>query len=53
MDTSAWGLAPLGVGLCVTVLAATQVGPPATMLYTFGLPTTLAGVVLLERTRRR
>jgi len=53
MDAVAWGLALLGVGLGVSVLAATQVGPPATMLFALGHPTMLAGAVLIETARRR
>ena len=45
------GLGLLGVALCVTVLAATQAGTVATALFALGLPTMLAGVVLLESAR--
>lgn len=52
MDATTWGLALLGVGLIVTVVAATQVGPVGTALFAVGLPAMLSGAVLLDTARR-
>ncbi|HEX6711702.1 MAG TPA: hypothetical protein VF068_15330 [Rubrobacter sp.] len=43
----------LGLGLCVSVVAAALAGAAATVLFALGLPAMLVGVVLLDSARHR
>ncbi|HSK99373.1 MAG TPA: hypothetical protein VK869_03445 [Rubrobacteraceae bacterium] len=52
MDATTWGLALLGIGLIITVAAATRVGSVSTALFAVGLSAMLAGTMLLDMVRR-
>jgi hypothetical protein len=53
MDMIWLGLGLLAIGLCVAVVATALAGTAATVLSALGLPSMLAGVVLLDSARHR